>query len=195
MIILNWTAVILFLGTSTGLLLSRDWRWSLGILAFQYIGVFWLVQLTWPISMAAVKLITGCMVCAVLGMVKIGSAPISGTEQAWPQGRIFRGLAGGLVVLVTAAFAPTLANWLGVIGLPRAWGSILLMGMGLLHLGITAQPLRVIIALLTVMAGFEIVYAAVENSTLVAASLAIINLGMALAGAYLLNASTAEDST
>jgi len=194
MVIINWMAVILFLGTSTTLLLNRDWRWSLGIMAVQYVGVFWLVQLTWPIGMAAVKLITGWMVCAVIGMAKVGSPPTSGRESSWPEGRTFRILAAGLIVLVTAAFAPMLTNWLGVINLPRAWGGILLMGMGLLHLGMTSQPLRVMLGLLTVMAGFEIIYAAVENSTLVAALLTIINLGMALVGAYLLGISPKEDS-
>ena len=150
MVIINWMAVILFLGTSTTLLLNRDWRWSLGIMAVQYVGVFWLVQLTWPIGMAAVKLITGWMVCAVIGMAKVGSPPTSGRESSWPEGRTFRILAAGLIVLVTAAFAPMLTNWLGVINLPRAWGGILLMGMGLLHLGMTSQPLRVMLGLLTV---------------------------------------------
>ncbi|MGE5375620.1 MAG: hypothetical protein ACM3XO_11245, partial [Bacteroidota bacterium] len=61
-----------------------------------------------------------------------------------------------------------------------------LIGMGLLHLGITSYILRVVIGLMTVLSGFEILYAAVEGSILVAALLATINLGLALVGAYLL---------
>jgi hypothetical protein len=56
----------------------------------------------------------------------------------------------------------------------------------LLHLGLTAQPLRVVLGLLTVLSGFEILYAAVESATLVAGLLAAVNLGLALVGAYLL---------
>ncbi len=41
--IISWAAVGLLLVTSVGLLLSRDWRWSLGFLAAQYLGMFWLV--------------------------------------------------------------------------------------------------------------------------------------------------------
>ncbi len=67
-------------------------------------------------------------------------------------------------------------------------GSLLLIGMGLLHLGITSHILRVIIGLMTVLAGFEILYSAVEGSILVAALLAAINLGLALVGAFLLTA-------
>jgi hypothetical protein len=64
--------------------------------------------------------------------------------------------------------------------------------MGLLQLGTSAQPFRVVLGLLTVLAGFEIIYAAVESSTLVAALLAAINLSLALTGAYLLNMSQLE---
>ncbi len=43
------------------------------------------------------------------------------------------------------------------------------------------------------MAGFEILYAAVESSTLVTALLVVVDLGLALAGAYFLN--TAQEIT
>ena len=78
------------------------------------------------------------------------------------------------------------SSWLGL-SLPIAWGSLLLMGMGLLQLGTSATPLRVVLGLLTVLAGFEIIYAAVESSTLVAALLSTINLSLALTGVYMLN--------
>ena len=45
---------------------------------------------------------------------------------------------------------------------------------------------------MTVLSGFEILYAAVEGSILVAALLATINLGLALVGAYLLIAQHPE---
>jgi len=72
--------------------------------------------------------------------------------------------------------------------------SLLLIGMGLLHLGITAQVLRVTLGLMTVLAGFEILYSAVEGSVLVAALLAVINLGLALVGSYLLIASNSQET-
>jgi hypothetical protein len=68
----------------------------------------------------------------------------------------------------------------------QVWGGLILIGIGLLHLGLTAQPLRVVLGLLTVLSGFEILYAAVESATLVAGLLAGVNLGLALVGAYLL---------
>jgi len=188
---LNWIAAFLALGTSIGLLLSCDWRWSLVVLAAQYLGVFWLVHSNWPISMAAVKLVTGWMVCAALGTTLYGSTEGPVSETAWPEGRLFRLLATGLIAVSTFALAQKTASWLNV-SLAVAWGGLLLMGLGLLHLGVTAQPLRVILGLLTLLAGFEIIYASVESSTLVAALLAVINLCLALTGAYLLNAHATE---
>jgi hypothetical protein len=49
-----------------------------------------------------------------------------------------------------------------------------------------------VIGLLTVLAGFEILYAAVESSILVTALLAVVNLGLALAGAFFLNTAQEE---
>jgi hypothetical protein len=73
-------------------------------------------------------------------------------------------------------------------------GAILLIGMGLLHLGMTTRPLRVLIGLLTMLSGFDLLYAAVENSVLVAGLLAVVTLGLALVGAYLLDTLSMEEA-
>jgi hypothetical protein len=54
--------------------------------------------------------------------------------------------------------------------------------------------LRVILALLSVLGGFEILYAALEGSILVAALLAVVNLGLGLVGAFLLSAAVPEEA-
>ena len=38
LVFLNWFALVLAVITTTGLLLNRDWRWSLGFLAAQYLS-------------------------------------------------------------------------------------------------------------------------------------------------------------
>ena len=65
-------------------------------------------------------------------------------------------------------------------------GAIILIGMGLLQLGMSHQPLRVILGLFTVLSGFELLYAAVDRSVLVAGLISGVNLGLALVGAFLL---------
>ncbi len=189
--VLNWTAAILTIITTTGLLLSKDWRWSLGYLALQYVGVFWMVKSNWLISMAAAKLVTGWMVCVILGITHIHSPVSFESETSWPQGNLFRAITAAFALAVTFALASRTAAWLGL-ELPIAWSGLILLGIGLLMLGMTSQPFRVILGILTFLAGFEVLYAGVETSILVAALLAAVNLGVALTGAYFLVTRNAE---
>jgi len=189
---LNWLMLLLAIFAATGLLFIRDWRWSLGLLAILYLSVFWMVQAHWPISLAATKLVTGWMACAILGISQL-NAKEEAAESTWLQGRLFQIFAAGMVLAATFAVALRVDTWLGL-SLPVAWGGLLLIGLGLLHLGITSDSFQVIIGLLTVLAGFEILYAAVESSALVTALLAVVNLGLALAGAYFMNVNQEKSS-
>jgi hypothetical protein len=183
---LNWLMLLLTIFAGTGLLFSRDWRWSLGLLAVQYLSVFWMVQAHWPITLAATKLVTGWMACAILGIAQLNTREPGEAHSSWLQGRLFHIFAAGMVLAATFAVSLRVETWLGL-SLPVAWGGLLLIGLGLLHLGITSDSFQVIIGLLTTLAGFEILYAAVESSALVTALLAVVNLGLALAGAYFTN--------
>lgn len=187
-----WIAVVTILITSIGLLLVRDWRWSIILLAVQYLGMFILTLQHWPLGMASVKVVAGWMSAAILGMTRSGMPSQDFDEQGfWPRGRLFRLFAAGMVLLIVSAATPSVDTIMADAGFAVTGGSLLLIGMGLLHLGITSYILRVVIGLMTVLSGFEILYSAVEGSILVAALLAIINLGLALVGAYLLVAENA----
>ena len=177
-------ALILLVLSSLAVLLIRNWRWSILSLALMYLGVFLLIADTWPVDLAAVKLVTGWMACSVLGITRINLP--SDDEHAWPMERVFRFLAATLVISVVATFVPYVIEWIPVVTPIQAWGGLLLIGMGMLHLGFSSKPMRVIFSLLTFLAGFEILYAVVEDATLVAGLLALVDLGIALAGAYLL---------
>jgi len=193
MTITAWVIVGFVLATSAGLLISRDWRLELGLLGLQYLGVFWLTNQHWPISMAAIKLVTGWMAIATLGITRLNLKDAD-SEEFWSQGRLFRIFAAASVTVIVIAAAPSMEGIIPGIGLPVITGSLILMGLGMLHLGMTIQPFRVILGLLTVLSGFEALYAALESSILVAAMLATVNLGLALAGAYLLTARQPEES-
>lgn len=188
-----WIAVIMILATSVGLLLARDWRWSIILLAVQYLGMFILVLQHWPLGMASVKVVAGWMSAAILGMTRSG-LPSNDLEAEgiWPRGRLFRLFMTGMVLLIVAAVTPGVDTVMADAGYAITSGSLLLIGMGLLHLGITSYTLRVVIGLMTVLSGFEILYSAVEGSVLVAGLLAVINLGLALVGAYLMLAENAQ---
>lgn len=186
-------AVLILVGTSLYLLLSQNWRWSVLALALQYLAVFLLTGLVWPLGLAAVKLVTGWMAGAVLSAAQ----PTDAFALDAPYSRttlIFRLLLGGLVLILVLALVPAIATRLPE---PVALlnGGMLIIGMGLIHLGVTTRPLRVVLGLLTCLSGFELIYAGVENSILVVGLLAVVTLGLALVGAYLLDSQStgAED--
>src|SRR5512133_2764867 len=100
-----WIAALALAVTSVGLLLSRDWRWSLGLLAIQYFAAFWLVSEHWPLTMSAAKLVSGWMAAAVLGMTQLNIKDDAAGETSWPEGRLFRVFAAGLFLVTVSAAA------------------------------------------------------------------------------------------
>lgn len=190
-----WIAVIVIVITAIGLLLTRDWRWSIILLAVQYLAMFVLTLQHWPLGMASVKVVAGWMSAAILGMTRSGIATEELDEEyTWPHSRLFRLFAAGIVILLAAVVTPSVDTIMADPGFAVTTGSLLLIGLGLLHLGITGSILRVTMGLMTILSGFEVIYSAVEGSVLVAALLAVINLGLALVGAYLLVASYAQET-
>lgn len=192
---LAWITVGLIFVTATGLLLARDWRWSIMLLAAQFLGMFLLTLQHWPPGMATVKVVAGWMSAAILGMTRSSmSGEDAGEDRTGPGGRLFRLFAATMVLLLVIVVTPGVDTIMADAGFPVTSGSLFLIGMGLLHLGISSEILRVTIGLMTVLSGFEILYSTVEGSVLLAALLAMINLGLALVGAYLLTASRPQET-
>ncbi len=190
-----WAAVLVVAASSTGLLIAWDWRWQLALLGAQYLGVAALVAVHWPLGMAAAKLVAGWMATAALGMTMTGQGVlVTAGDQVWPRGRTFRLLMAAMVVISTAAAVPRVLSVMAGVDTPVIAGALILSGMGLLQLGTRAEIPNIIFGLLTVLGGFEIFYAAVEGSILVAGLLAVVNLGLGLAGAYLLEGSAPEET-
>ena len=144
--------------------------------------------------MAVAKLLAGWFAGAILGFTLASNFDTydiertyrDGEGQARPTGRLFRIFAIALIWLAVGLLTSSLLKWAPGASLAQILGSLILIGLGILHLGLTANPLRITIGLLTVLGGFEILYATVEKSTLVAGLLAGVNLALALAGAYIL---------
>ena len=63
-------------------------------------------------------------------------------------------------------------------------GGLLLIGLSLMQLGTTQDPFLTIVGLLSLLSGFEVIYAGLELSTLLTGLLAIVNLGLSLVGVY-----------
>ena len=184
--------VVLLMATSLLIFLTKSWRWKIIFLAVQYLAAFWLVSLLWSLGLAAVKLVVGWMVCAVLGAShhEEDPEPINLTSS----GTLFRVIVTLFVWFVVYSIAPKVAEFIPT-GMVILWGGLLLTGVSLIQLGMTTEIKASLIGLLTLMSGFEILYATVENSILVTGLLAMINLSLALAGSYLLSSRQMEDSS
>jgi hypothetical protein len=199
--------VVILLGlTSTLLLVVRSWRLRIIILAIQYVGVFVLVGVSWPVEMAVAKLVAGWMASAILGMAMLGipqgdqalaelpfiesrRSGVSPSPLVRPQiFHVFYLLVALLIGLAAISIAPALQNWIPGITIEQALGSVILVSMGTLQLAFRYRPFGIVIGLLTLLAGFEILYSVVESSVLVAGFLAAINLGLAMIGSYLITA-------
>jgi hypothetical protein len=64
--------------------------------------------------------------------------------------------------------------------------------MGLMQFGMSSLPGRLMLGLLTLLSGFEILYSSMEKSILVVGLLAILTLGLAFTGAFLLSSREME---
>jgi len=182
--------LLLLAAASLSLLWTNKWRYNIASIAVQYLVVFWFVVQVWPIELAVIKLIVGWMAGAVLGAsVTANARPES--EPPVISVRIFRVIAGVFIIILSISAAARASVWIPA-SIPALIASFFLIGMGLLNLSFTKDPLRVIVGLLTTMSGFEIAYAAVVNSVLVIGLLALVTLGIALSGAYFLNINQPE---
>ncbi|MCC7359134.1 MAG: hypothetical protein IT317_06640 [Anaerolineales bacterium] len=186
---------------AAGLLVAvPDWRLSLVALLVEYLGAaVLLTQLVLP-EVALVKLLVGLLVVTLLAVTGwqagfgLRAVPADGAVPPARRlglevrtGLTFRLLAV-LMVGVAAAYIASQAH-LALPGLEATpalnTASYVLMGLGLLNLGLTDEPVNVGMGLLTILIGFEMFYAAVEPSLAVAAMLAGVHFAIGLAVSYL----------
>ena len=188
----SWVVVILILFASGTMLVDRDWRVKLAMLAVQYLAASWLITRHQPFAMGAVKLVTGWMIIAALGMTRLEISRSSDEEaiNIGPHGYWYPIILMSIAMVVTAGATPRIEAMIPGLGFQVIAGSLLLITSGFIHLGTTADVFRVVLGLLVLILGFETIYAAVESSILVAGLLAITNLAMGLVGCYLLLANS-----
>lgn len=191
--IVSWIAVAILGAAVAGSLIGRDWRISLGLLAAAYTAAAWLIAQHWPAGMAAVKLVTGWMATAALGMTRLALPEDTEKDIPWQEGVPFRLFAAAAAILVSFTAAPRIEAFMPGISAPVVIGGLLLISAGLLQLGLNSRILHVTIGLLMFLCGFEILYSVVESSILVTGLLSMANLGLALAGSYLLAQSFTDE--
>ncbi len=191
----NSIAIALFLCGSAMILIPGR-RWVVGLLALQYVGVFLLVSYSWPLEIAVVKLVAGWMAVAVL-FLALSDHPSSlekGRLTASTPGSFFMGFTALLIGLSMYSLIPAAMRWFLGASSQQVLGGVWLLGLGTLQLSFSKQDTRIIIGLLTVISGFEILYATLEASVLMTGLLALLNISLAFVGAYLQMAPNLEES-
>jgi hypothetical protein len=181
---LSLLAFILIAITAMVILVLREWRAVAAALVLQYLAAFVLITRSWPIGMSVVKLIVGWMSTAAIFLTyfRKEKPPDAGDTTA---SFVFRGLAGLLVILVVFIITPGLQeNVFPQVNLVVLQSGLVLMGLSLMQLGTNSDAYLTIVSLLSLISGFEIIYAGLELSTLLTGLLAIVNLGITLVGVY-----------
>jgi hypothetical protein len=182
--VLSTFAFVLIVIAAMMILIFRDWRINAAALALQYLAAFALVTLSWPIGLAIVKLIAGWMATAAIGLTCLRQKNARDSIESGAS-LVFRGLAGLLIILLIFILTPTLqTRVLPLVDVLILQGGLMLLGMSLMQLGTNSEPYLTVISLLSFLAGFEVIHAALELSTLLTGLLVVVNLGLALVGVY-----------
>lgn len=198
---LSIAGLIIIVVTLGGITASNNWRFTILCLSLQYLGCIFLISKTLPLILAASKLISGWIAGAILGMALAGLS----TEESYLLGyaartkesffrsqSVFRLLIAGMVGLVAISLVPKFQEFIPGIEFEHSLASALMICISLIQLSLISRPFDVVIGLLIILSGFEIAYSVVETSALVIGLLAVVDLGLALVGAYLIFSPTME---
>ena len=182
---LNLLAVIGLVITSLAVLVLENYRYSLAAMVLQYLFAFFLISSIWPVGLAVIKLIVGWIVCSLIGSAYLQNR-VQQVEEINTEKMIFSSLSAIVVWLIVFTISGETAQVLPV-SRPMILGAGILIGMGILQLGSTTNIVRVLFGLLTVLSGFEIIYAGLEESVLVTGLLASVNILFGFMGWYMIH--------
>ena len=187
---INYLTVIVLTVALFGLILADSRR--LTVIAFSAV-VLMLFSINiqfWSFGFAISKLLTGIMAMLILVLTP------SQEEETKPiipgTGRIFNAVSFGFCIILVL-FTITRTTQFLAISPDQAIPALLILLCGFILLGISQDPFRIIIGLITVITGFEILYSAVEKSLLINGLLAAVELLVALVGSYLLTPASAGE--
>jgi hypothetical protein len=182
------------------LVIVTDWRLSFAALLVEYLGAAILLTQLVLIEVALVKLLVGLLVVTLLTITGwqagFGQGLVPSGDAFPPRRRLGFEVRTGLpfrllAVLMVSVAAIYVAGQPGLVlpGLDNApalnTASYVLLGLGLLNLGLTEEPMNAGMGLLTTLIGFEMFYAAVEPSLAIVALLAGVHFAVGLAVSYL----------
>ena len=179
---------------SAGLLVvSRDWRLNVTALTVQYFFVVLLMTRLIALEVAAVKGLTGWMICMVFYLTERRASMVeqpaaaegAARRQRWMMSARASFCLLAMLLVSVAAYTAALRIPLPEVPPDITLACYLLAGLGLLLIGLSEAPMQVGFGLLTFLSGFDLFYVALEQSLAVAALLGAVSFLIALAAAYL----------
>ena len=200
------TAVLIGLLIAAALLVVLvNWRLLILALGAQYILIGLMLTRVVPIELAAVKALVGIMICPVLYItarrVNWGRPEDEDEPPAdRPRRRWWHFLGAGWPVrLIVAVLALAISSGLAsrsplpivaeqALSRDLTTGAFGVMLLGLINAALSENPLKVGLGLLSIWAGFELFYTAVEPTLTIVGLLGLTNLFLALAISYLTTA-------
>jgi hypothetical protein len=191
--------------TAGVMVVIKDWRASLLALVIQYVVMGLLLTSEIRMELALIKTLVGAILCLILYMtarhVEWGrpASPLSPAAEGelsepptsqWtlPTELPFRFLAALLVVV--AAYGGASTYPMPAVSEAIGLSVYAMAALGLLAMGLTDEPLKAGLGLLTFVSAFELFYTVLEPSLIVVGFLGLANLLIALAIAYLTVART-----
>ncbi|MBI3177269.1 MAG: hypothetical protein HYZ35_04695 [Chloroflexi bacterium] len=192
--------------TAALIVIFADWRISVLALAAQSILAGLLYSQILPPQVAGVKMMVGLLICVQLFITArtayaappaVEGEPVGKSvarKDARKNARKTLGVSVGAPFRVVATLMVAVVSWqvstspalqLSEVTAPVGLAVYGLIALGLLGLGLTEEPLRVGMCLITVLTGFELYYAAVEPALAVMALLAVMDFAVSLGACYL----------
>jgi hypothetical protein len=203
----GFPAAYLVLVTAVLVVVLWEWRLAIFALAVQYVMSSLLFADLLDPRLMIVKVLVGLTVCLILlvtaAQVRWGRLPADVTEEERarlgftlrrlgpfyvPRQAPARLLLAFMMALFVLFMTRQSAYQLPVVGEPQNLAIFALVGLGLLGLASTTEPLPAGMGLLMVLSGFELFYCAIEQSPAMLGALAAANLLIALAIAYVVQA-------
>lgn len=164
------------------ILMGESWRFRIAGLAVVYLVSFVVILQIWPVALASVKLIAGWMGVVLMSASQISKQESYRTRPLNSQS-IFRLLITLLVWIVINAAANTFNEWIPI-PYTNLYIGLITIGGGLIFASVNKGIFNVIIGILTLLAGFDIIYSSLEGSALVTGIFALIIIFISLLNTY-----------
>ena len=164
------------------MLVASDWRMRIAGLASVYLVGFIVIIQIWPVALASVKLISGWMGIALLSTSMLNSMNQANGHRFTSE-IVFRFLMAVLLWIVVASIAPSINEWLPI-PYTNLYIGVSLMCSGLLFMSLTDDFIEIVLGLLTILAGFDVIYSSLEGSALVTGIYAFIVILISLLSGY-----------